>query len=68
MRCIALDFYDRPLAPENMHDGFCFLDERDVQHGPTFPDIQSAVAWLCEQDNRTVLNIQMVPEKVLGHE
>jgi hypothetical protein len=67
-RPIVLDFFDRPLAPEHFHDGFCFLDSSDRQHGPRFPNLVSAVAWLCEQDDGMAVKIGLVPESVLAHE
>lgn len=65
-RCIALDFFARPLAAEHFHGGFCFLDSDDCQHGPSFPSLVSAVAWLCEKDDDTAVKIYLVPEGVLS--
>lgn len=65
-RCIAADFFDRPMKPEHMHGGFCFLDAEDVQHGPSFPDLVSAVAWLCGQPEKNLVDICLVPESVLS--
>jgi len=65
-RCIAADFYDRALLPEHMHAGFCFLDSKDVQFGPHFPTLESAVAWLHTQSQDVLARITLVPEAVLA--
>lgn len=64
---IALEFFDRPLAPEHFHNGFCFLDRADCQHGPSFTDLVSAVMWLCEQSDDVAVKVQLVPERVLSN-
>lgn len=68
MPAIISDFFDTPLKPEHMHNGFCFLDIEDVQHGPSFDTLVDAVDWLHTQDEDTLVRICLVPEKVLSHE
>ena len=65
-RSIASDFFGLALKPEHMHDGFCFLDIQDVQHGPSFPNIVDAVAWLHLQDEKTIARVCLVPERALA--
>lgn len=68
MAAIASDFFATPLKPEHMHDGFCFLDIEDVQHGPSFNTLVDAVNWLHTQGEDTLVRICLVPEKVLADE
>jgi hypothetical protein len=65
--CIALDFFGKALKPEHMHDGFCFLDSEDVQHGPTFTTLTEAVEWMHEQSDDLLVRLCLIPEKALEH-
>ena len=51
-----------------MHDGFCFLDSKDVQHGPSFVTLTEAVAWLHTQPDDVLVRVTLIPEKALAHE
>jgi len=65
-RSIALDFFGKALLPEHMHDGFCFLDSDDVQHGPSFATMTEAVVWLHTQPDDVLVRVCLVPEKALA--